>query len=318
VGRAGRDGQDAVGLLLAGPGDMALRRRLLERAADGEAPAPEVIEHKWGLFLELMRWVEGGSCRHDAILRYFGDEEETLDGCGRCDECQALDRPDDTRDPAEAALIVRKALSGVARVSGRFGLQVAVKLIRGEADPRLERDGLDRTPTFGNLREHPEPWLTRLVRRCVTAGWVTFSGGDRPVVVLTADGRAVMKGERPVRLLLPSRAARPPREPARREPEGLVAGKKARPRDSEVPGSELDALGQAVFAALRQHRLAVARDEGVPPFVVASDRTLRDLARRRPRTLGTLQEAYGIGAHKAERYGAGLLAAIAGALDAHG
>ncbi len=70
VGRAGRDGADACGLLLVSPNDMPLRRRLLE----GDARSEAVVAHKWGLFLELMRWVEGGSCRHDAILRYFGDE----------------------------------------------------------------------------------------------------------------------------------------------------------------------------------------------------------------------------------------------------
>ena len=103
-----------------------------------------MVEHKWGLFLELMRWVEGGSCRHDAILRYFGDEAETLAGCGRCDVCLALDADAEDADPSETTLIVRKALSGVARVHGRFGLQAAVKLLHGEADPRLERAGLDR------------------------------------------------------------------------------------------------------------------------------------------------------------------------------
>ena len=65
---------------------MPRRRRLLESDAPGEA----ILAHKWGLFLELMRWAEGGSCRHDAILRYFGDEAETLDGCGQCDVCAAL------------------------------------------------------------------------------------------------------------------------------------------------------------------------------------------------------------------------------------
>src|SRR5262249_55604886 len=165
VGRAGRDGAPAWGLLLVSPGDMPRRRHLLE----SDAPSETVLAHKWGLFLELMRWAEGGSCRHDAILRYFGDEAATLHGCGHCDACAALD---EGASPEEVTLVVRKALSAVARVHRRFGLQAAVRLLRGEADPRLERSGLDRTPTFGALREHAEPWLQRLLRRCVTAGWV--------------------------------------------------------------------------------------------------------------------------------------------------
>src|SRR5581483_8011183 len=68
VGRAGRDGAPALGLLLVAAGDLALRRALLERGSEGAVPDPAVVEHKWGMFLELIRWVEGGSCRHDAIL----------------------------------------------------------------------------------------------------------------------------------------------------------------------------------------------------------------------------------------------------------
>ena len=304
VGRAGRDGRPAIGLLLTSPGDLGLRRRLLERAPDGESVDVPVLEHKWGLFLELMRWVEGGSCRHDAILRYFGDAAATLDGCGRCDECLALRVAEDA-DPTETTLVVRKALSGVARVSGRFGIQLAVKLLRGEADPRLERSGLAATPTFGNLREHPAPWLLRLLRRCVTRGWATFSGGDRPVLVLTEDGRAVMRGERPARLRLPPTEGGPPKR-ALLAPAPLTAGR--------APAA--DPVTPVVFEALRGHRLALARAEGVPPYVIASDRTLRELAEIRPRSLDALRLAHGIGPHKVERYGAGLLAVVARTLAA--
>ena len=299
VGRAGRDGADAVGLLLTSARDLPLRRALLERGADGSAPDPAVLEHKWGLFLELIRWVEGGSCRHDAILRYFGDEAEALQGCGRCDNCRALAGDGERHDPEAVTLLVRKALSGVARVHGRFGLQLAVKLVHGETDPRLERAGLTRVPTFGNLRDHGDGWLLKLLRRCVTAGWVSFSGGDRPVVVLTEEGRAVMQGRRPARLLLPPAGA------------GTAApGRRARPARTAVPAG---ADGEAIqlFEALRRHRLQVAHEERIAPFIVASDRTLRDIALLRPRNIEELQLAHGMGPHKAARYGAGILRVVA-------
>jgi ATP-dependent DNA helicase RecQ len=303
VGRAGRDGAPAWGLLLVSPGDLPRRRRLLE----GDAPGEAVLAHKWGLFLELMRWAEGGSCRHDAILRYFGDEAETLDGCGHCDVCEALQ---EDAAPEEVTLVVRKALSAVARVHRRFGLQAAVRLLRGEADPRLERAGLDRTSTFGCLREHSEPWLLRVLRRCVTAGWVDLTAGDRPVAVLTEAGRAVMKAERPARLLLPARVsaaatARPPRDRDRSGRRSIVEPAALH----EVDGAA------AVFAALRDHRLAVSRAEGVPPFVVASDRTLREIAAAQPRTVEELMRVYGIGAAKAARYGRGFLDVVARAVS---
>jgi len=295
VGRAGRDGALACGLLLVSPNDMPLRRRLLE----GDARTEAVLAHKWGLFLELMRWVEGGSCRHDAILRYFGDEAETLDGCGRCDVCAALSGEDVPTE--DVTIVVRKALSAVARVNRRFGLQLAVRLLRGEADPRLAREGLDRTPTFGSLREHPERWLLRLLRRCVTAGWVDFTGGDRPVVVLTEAGRAVMKAERPVRLLLP---------PAT-EAGGRAGGGKGGRRPKTDRGEAMPPAAAGLFEALRAHRLALAREQGVPPYVIASDRTLREMAVQQPRTRGELMDVYGIGVAKADRFGRGFLAVIA-------
>ena len=303
VGRAGRDGADALALLLISARDLPLRRALIERGSEGAPTDPAVVEHKWGLFLELIRWAEGGTCRHDAILRYFGDEAETLDGCGRCDVCLALGSEAAAQDPEVVRLIARKALSGVARVHSRFGLQTAVALVHGDADERLQRAGLTATPTFGNLREHSQEWLTRLLRRCVTAGWVSFSGGDRPVVVLTEEGREVMKGTRPARLLLP--AATGARATAAPRPAKRAAVTPAVTKD------ELDGDGQLLFEALRAWRLGVAREAGMAPFMVASDRTLRDIARLRPRTPDELALAYGIGRHKADRYGAAVLRVVA-------
>jgi ATP-dependent DNA helicase RecQ len=293
VGRAGRDDAPAWGLLLVSPGDMALRRRLLER---GDGADQEVVEHKWNLFLELMRWAEGGSCRHDAILRYFGDEAETLSGCGRCDACQRLSAGEDDEDPEAVTLLVRKALSAVARVHERFGLTAAVKLLRGAEDDRLARAGLYATPTWGALSGHSEEWLLRLLRRCVSAGWVDFTSGDRPVARLTPAGRAVMKAERPARLLLPPTAT-----PSR----SVSRGRKT------APPPEMGNVDEGLFEALRRHRTSLARAQGVPPYVVAGDRTLREIAATRPTTLGELSALYGIGPAKVERYGPGLLEVVA-------
>jgi ATP-dependent DNA helicase RecQ len=299
VGRAGRDGAAAFGLMLVAPGDLPLRRRLLEGSGERDAA---VVAHKWQLFLELLRWAEGGSCRHDAILRYFGDEAEALQGCGRCDVCLALG-DDDGADPEEVTLVVRKALSAVARVHGRFGMEAAVRLLHGTPDDRLARSGLDQTPTFGSLREHAPEWILKLLRRCVTAGWADFTPGERPVLVLTPPGRAVMKAERPARLLLPSRGG-PPRRAGSSPP-------RDRTRKPAAGDDTLAGPAATLFEALRHHRLQVARRQGVPPYVVASDRTLRELALHRPTDRRQLLGVYGIGEAKAERYGDGFLAVIA-------
>jgi ATP-dependent DNA helicase RecQ len=325
VGRAGRDGEPAWGLVMVSPADMAQRRGLLER---GEGVTPETLEHKWHLFLELMRWVEGGSCRHDAILRYFGDEAETLAGCGKCDVCEALAEGDGEQDPEATSLIVRKALSGVARVHARFGLTAAVQLLRGVADPRLVRAELDVTKTFGVLREHAEAWLLKLLRRCVTAGWVDFTAGDRPVVLLTDAGRAVMSGSRPVRLLLPPLVERI-RERSAKKKRGRAAAKAvaavtatpaAQPalpgvarggKGRAVVDGALDAESERIFEALRELRLELSRHHRLPPYVIAGDRTLREIAQARPRTPGDLAGLFGIGPARVEKYGQAFLDVVA-------
>jgi ATP-dependent DNA helicase RecQ len=289
VGRAGRDGAPALGLLLSSRQDLPLRRRLIEGGGSPLPVPPEIVEHKWGLFLDLMRWAEGGSCRHDAILRYFGAHDETSpDGCGRCDVCTELVEAE--AQPSDTQQIVQKALSGVARAHGRFGLTAVVKLLTGSRDPRLERAGLLNIRTFGTLAGRSEDWVLSVLRRCVTAGWVSFSASERPVVLLTEEGRRVMMGQHEARLVLPRSAATSETRPSKRS---------VRREEPE----ELDATGQALFEELRQHRLEIARREGVPPYVIASDRTLKDIARLRPTTAEALLTAHGVGKAKAERYG---------------
>jgi ATP-dependent DNA helicase RecQ len=337
VGRAGRDGEPAIGQMLVGPGDLARRRALIEgdappHALESESPEGASARHRWSLFLELMRFAEGGSCRHDSILRYFGDEEETLAGCGRCDVCERLagDGADARQaDEEEVTLLVRKALSGVARIHGRYGLSAAVALLRGQDDPRLRSGGLDRTKTSGILSERSEIWLTRLLRRCVTAGWVDFTGGDRPVAVLTDVGGAIMRGERPARLLLPPEKGATPRSArqAAASSPGFVVRRRSdgganaastddrrrlpsHPARHPAEDEGLDADAARRFEALRAHRLELAQAEGVPPYVIASDRSLRELAQLCPEREEDLTLAHGIGEAKARKYGAGFLSVL--------
>lgn len=298
VGRAGRDGAPAFGLLIASHADYALRRRLLENSVDGRAPVPRVVEHKWQMFLELLRLVQGDECRHDTILRYFGDEAETLAGCGRCDICTAS-QPRANLELDAAELIVRQALSAVARVRGNFGMMAAVRLLRGESDPRFARSGLDQTRTFGLLSKHPKRFVLDLLRRCVTAGFVTFSGDEHPLVALTTEGVAVMRGDSRAEMAVPAEVA----------PEPLDEG--ARKNPAATPAFALDPDAERIFNALRVHRLSLAQEQSVPPYVVASDRSLRELAMLRPKRLDELLMAHGIGQGKVERYGEQWLEVIA-------
>ena len=299
AGRAGRDGKDAVCLLLVSPGDMALRRHLIESDSGGRQIDEATVQHKWSLFLELMRWAEGGTCRHDTILRYFGDEDETLSGCGKCDVCLEMGDGNGANDE-EVGTIVRKALCGVVRVNGRFGIGAVSKLLKGAEDERLDWSGLALTPTYGTLAEYPEAWLLALLRRCVTAGWVDFHGGQRPVVVITQEGQDVIRERRPARMLLP----------AIRSEKVKATAARNRGRKPSAVDINLDARGLELFEALRAWRLEMARKESVPPYVIGSDRTLREIARLRPATESDLVLAHGIGPAKAAKYGDAILALV--------
>jgi ATP-dependent DNA helicase RecQ len=258
-----------------------------------------------------MRFAEGGSCRHDAVLRYFGDEKETLSGCGNCDVCERLASGaamENAESEEEVTLIVRKALSAIARIHGRFGLGAAVALLRGQADARLSATGLNATPTFGVLADRSEVWLTKLLRRCVTAGWVDFAGGDRPLAILTETGTAVMRGERAARLLLPPEKSGLPRASgSENSARDFVVRKNGNDRAGSADELAMDDAAMARFEALRIHRLNTAQAEGVPSYVVASDRSLREIAVLNPTRPEDLILAHGIGEAKVNKYGEGFL-----------
>ena len=294
VGRAGRDGQPAVGLLLSGSSDLALRRRLIENGGrDGQTPDPSEARRQWSLFLELMRYVEAGSCRHDFILRYFGDEQETLGGCGHCDVCERLERSGDgQRQTGEAeALVVRKALAGIARAQGRAGLLAMADMLHGVDDARQSRMGLRALSTWGLLSAQPVPWIISLLRRLVTAGLVEVTTGDYPMPYLTALGGKVMKGEEPVRILLPPDAS----APVRRSRGAPGASSSSASSPSSSVGRSLGGEASRRFEKLRAARLELAREAKVPAYVICHDKVLAEIAERMPRSMDALAEVPGMG-----------------------
>jgi len=303
VGRAGRDGQSAHGLLLTSSGDLGLRRRLIGFSGGrdpGSAPDSEHVQQQWRLFLDLMRYVEAGSCRHDFILRYFGDERETLGGCGHCDVCERLeDRGEEGAlrgASEEEALVVRKALAGVARNQGRAGLTAVSDMLHGTDNERLRRLGLTGLTTHGLLAAHPKAWVLALLRRLLTAGLVDLTTSEFPIPYLTALGVATMKDEEPVRVLVPAPDAGRARE-----------AKKERPRsERELP----DNVDPSLFESLRAVRLDIARAKGVPAYVVCHDRTLAEIAAYKPTSMEALADIHGMGPARIERYGEPFLATV--------
>jgi ATP-dependent DNA helicase RecQ len=307
VGRAGRDGQPAEGLLICSSADLGLRRRLIERGGSGEEgvrPDPAHVAQQWRLFLDLMRYVEAGSCRHDFILKYFGDESETLGGCGHCDVCERLEDQGDAegerRSSEDAAVIVRKALAAVARARSRVGLNSIADTLCGAETEQQRRLGFTRLSTYGLLRGAPRPWVQALLRRLVTAGLIDISGDEYPLSFLTPLGAATMKGEQPVRVLLPPEGAGQRKK----------AEKKKRAPRTALMMAQLTPTDLVLFDRLRGVRLELARRRGVPPYVICHDRTLAEIAMRRPTTLAELGNVHGMGPARLTTAGERLLAAV--------
>lgn len=299
VGRAGRDGEEARGLLLCSGADIALRRRLVSMGSEGMAQDPVLAARAWSLFRELLRYLDARSCRHDFVLRYFGDERELLGGCGHCDVCVALDgAPEDDTDQAEATLAARKALSGVARAAQRAGLGAIAEMLHGTDNERTRRFGFTALSTFGLFKDRSQEWILALLRVLLAAGYVDLTTSDHPVPLLTRAGVLVMKGETEPRLLLPDE---PKKGRAPRSSRSSGEGKTPRP---EVA---LDPVSKARFERLRAHRAEVAREGRVPPYVVAHDRTLVEMAVIVPSSEAALLGVHGMGPSRVERYGKGFL-----------
>jgi len=302
VGRAGRDGQPALGLLLRSTADFGLRRRLIERRWEENTPDEAHVKQQWGLFLDLMRYVEAGSCRHDFILGYFGDEQETLGGCGHCDVCERLEElgQDGERKVSDAeAVVVRKALSGVARNRMTAGLNRVVEMLHGDENQKLRQMGLTALSTHGLLSEHPKEWLIILMRRLLTAGLIEITTDDYPKPYLTQPGLMAMKGLEPIRVLLPEEGAG-----SRKKKRG------GRSRSRGTPAPMPTNVDTALFERLREARLDLAKEKGVPAYVVCHDRTLLEMAAQKPQTLSEMAAVHGMGPARIEAWGDHFLSVV--------
>lgn len=308
VGRAGRDGADAWGLLLCSGADIGLRRRLVTTASDGSPAPPVLAARAWALFRELLRYLDARTCRHDFILRYFGDEREILGGCGHCDICVGLDG-EEARDADEAAGVrtsnlVRIALSGVARAHQRAGMVAIAEMLRGVDNERTRRFGFTGLSTFGLLKERSLGWTMALLRALLAAGWIDLTPTEHPVPMLTRAGADVMRATGPLRFALPREGKA---RGARRSAAAASVARQGLPTvDSLAEGV------RAVFDRLRAHRAKVARARGVPAYVVAHDRTLVEMAQRFPRSPAELLDVPGMGPARIEQYGEGFLKALRG------
>jgi ATP-dependent DNA helicase RecQ len=279
TGRAGRDGDPAVALMLWGADDFARARARL-----GELDEMRRAGERTRLDT-LASLVETPHCRRAILLRHFG--ESPPEACGNCDNC--LDTPAVTN----VTDLARKLLSAVYRTGQTFGLGHVEKVLTGAVDDRVMQRGHDQLSVYGIVGAD-EAALIRPVSRALQARGAliqTEHGG----LMLGGDARDILKGDASVDLIVPRSAPRAEKPARRRKGAAMPAG---------------DAGDDPLFAALRALRRDLAKAAGVPPYVVFHDSTLREMAAARPTSLGALADISGVGARKRDAYGEAFLKAI--------
>ena len=283
TGRAGRDGHPADAWMAYSLADVVAMRALLEGAEGDEA-----IKRLRGRKLEaLLGYCETVACRREILLGYFGESYPAP--CGNCDNCL---QPAETWDGTVAA---QKALSCVYRTGQRFGAAHLTDILVGNASPAVLRRGHDRLKTFGVGRELSAAEWRSVFRQLAANGLLTVNLAELAGFRLTERSRAVLKGEQTVEL--------------RRDLPVQKSGKTGRP--SGPPSEELeDERSRALFEKLRQLRLEIAKRLNLPSYVVFHDKTLREMAARRPSGRAELLAITGVGERKAEQYGDQFLQAI--------
>ena len=273
TGRAGRDGDAAVAVMLWAAADFALARQRLEEVEEARRSG----EHK--RLAALSSLVEAATCRRALLLRHFGEDPPAA--CGNCDNCLEAPGVQDCTD------LARKLLSAVYRTGQSFGFGHVEKVLTGQADERVLQRGHDRLSVFG-IVDGSEAHLLRPLSRALQARG-SLAPTEHNGLMLAGDARAILKGDACVQLVL---AARPERR-KRRERAGGV-----------------NPVGDPLFDALRALRRELAAEAGLPPYVIFHDAVLREMAAARPTSRARLGEINGVGARKLEAYGEAFLAVI--------
>jgi len=284
TGRAGRDGAPADAWMTYGLADVVQQRRLIELSEGSEA-YKRVSAAKLDALLGLC---ETAGCRRVRLLDYFGEASAP---CGNCDTCS------DPPETFDATAVARKALSAIYRTGQRFGALHLIDVLRGRDSERVRRWEHDKLSVYGIGADTDDATWRVVLRQLVALGYARVDHEAHGALKLTENARPVLKGEAAVAMR--RAVARPRRSNRSRGAE----------RGADVGGPQNGAL----LDRLKAWRLGEARTQAVPAYVILHDRTLAEIARRRPADLASLGAISGIGARKLERYGAALVDLVASA-----
>ncbi|KQM16007.1 ATP-dependent DNA helicase RecQ [Plantibacter sp. Leaf171] len=286
TGRAGRDGEPSIAWLAYGLQDVVQQRRMI-------AESPGDLAHQRNLSAHLdamLALCETVDCRRVNLLRYFGQPSTP---CGNCDTCLEPPVTWDGTVPAQ------KLLSTIVRLKRErnqsFGAGQIIDILRGKRTDRVAQQRHDELATFG-IGEDLSDQEWRGVVRQLLARDLLATVGEYGTLGLTEGSAEVLAGSRPVAM--------------RREPERAARSSSRSSSRSAGANAELEPAAAELFQALRAWRASVAKEQGVPAYIVFGDATLRAVATAKPTSLGELDGISGIGAKKLDAYGAALVEVV--------
>lgn len=276
TGRAGRDGLASDAWMAYGMADVAIHRGLID--SSGADDTHKRLEHR--KLNTLLGLCETTACRRKVLLSYFGDE--LASPCGNCDTCL---HPVETWDGTIAA---KKAIYIAKQTGERFGTGYLIDVMLGKKLERITRLGHDRLTAFGKGAELSEREWSSVFRQLVSMGYLSVDMERYGSIRLTPESSSVLKGDAAISF----RKDYPVRE------------KKDKAAKVKAASKLVDSKSIGVFEALRAKRMELAREMGVPPYVIFHDSTLKAMAEARPESLDEMSEISGVGEHKLEKYGA--------------
>ena len=301
AGRAGRDGEPSRCTLLWNESDIVTRRRLLDMADRNERLTPEEQEvmrrSKRQLLDAMIGYCRTTDCLHDYMTRYFGESngtERSADGhcIGGCVNCES------TFETVDVSAVARAISMCVHDLGQHYGMGKVVQVLRGSKAQDLANRGLDAAPTYGRLSEVNEAKIRDVLNQMVADGFLVVSEGRLPLVQFGPRAAETVAPTFRYEIKKSERKSKSRSSGGDAKSTKLSAGERAAAGLGANTGVDAE-----LFEHLRALRMQIAREIGKPPYIVFSDRALRDMAERHPHTSKEFLEVNGVGANKLERYG---------------
>ena len=282
AGRAGRDGEKAECILYFSASDIITNKFFIENNSDNTDKSAEYQKLN-----EIIDYCNTDKCLRAYILHYFSDTTAQKDGnCGNCGNCN------NETEQTDITVEAQKIMSCMKRAGERFGSGVICSILRGKHTQKIAAMGFDQLSTYGIMKEYSDSTIQELISFLVVKGDLELAGDKYPVLKLNQSSYEVLTGKKSVTI---KRAISMQRESS----------------------NEINQTDVALFEILRELRREIAEEENVPPYVVFSDVTLRDMCGKYPTQNNELLAIKGVGAHKLEKYGERFLAAIQDYVEEH-